>query len=159
MTGAGDSDATLECEILGAAPAWLDDAGRETWEALASDLRRRQMLRDAEAVAFARYCDYVSLWRDLRNRTRDIGATVTSISKHGQLDRISPAFKAMLAIEAALVALEDRYGLTPAARLRIVKDLAAANGSLPFDAQPQPKPEEKKAASPIGLLRVVNGGS
>ncbi|MDY6960323.1 MAG: phage terminase small subunit P27 family [Pseudomonadota bacterium] len=144
-----DTDATpIDGEILGSAPAWLDDAGRETWEALTADLRNRNMLRDAETVAFARYCDYVSLWRDLRGKVREIGATVTSISKHGQLDRVSPQLKAMLAIEGALVALEDRYGMTPAARYRIMTMKANVQGDLPLSGGRGEAPQKPQGPSP-----------
>ena len=148
MTAAADP---ADTELLGAAPSWLDAAGRETWDALAADLRDRQLLRDAETVAFARYCDYVSLWRGIRDQVRSVGATVTSVSKHGQLDRVSPAFKAMLAIEAALIALEDRYGLTPQARGRIMA-LRASQGSLLLD-NPATPPRDQ---APAGDGKVID---
>lgn len=152
------SDA-LDGEIVDAAPAWLNDGGRAVWQTLYPTLRRTNFIKSQDFLALARYCDHFARWLKLREKVDAQGETYETESKHGKLQRINPDLNAMLRIEGSMLALEDRFGLAPATRLKILKDLAAANGSLPFDDLPeQRKPaaaQQQRTASPIGLLRVV----
>lgn len=152
-----------------APPAWLDAAARRIWTTLAADLVRLNFLRGSDVQAFARYCHHMAGWVKARKTVQKEGefydATATSGEK---LKRLHPAAKAAELHEKHLVELEDRFGLTPLARQRILRDQAALPaGSLPFDRQPtEPKPaddsnpvkpEPAPVGSPVSLLSRPHG--
>lgn len=130
----------LEGQIAGAAPDWLDDIGRLVWSDIGGDLRKRNFLRAGDEMAFARYCDHAARWLRLREKVNAANETYETESRHGKLQRINPDFKAMLYIEDKMVALEDRFGLSPAARYRILTLRSNTQGELPLTPN---KPAEK----------------
>ncbi|MEQ8251566.1 MAG: phage terminase small subunit P27 family [Oceanibaculum nanhaiense] len=142
------------------APKELTKAAKEIWDRTAAPLARINFLRETDRAAFARYCHHLAEWWVLTRQLRKDGLTYVTTSNHGTMKRLNPDFVARQRIEDRLETLEDRFGLTPAARQQILQRLAAAPppaaGSLFAPAQesggetPAPAPE---TGSPIGLLR------
>lgn len=132
-----------------AVPEWLCASGRTIWTAYMPRLRAMGYVRDTDRLAFARLCDHTARWLRLREKVDAKGESYTTESRHGKMERINPDFAAMLRVEEKLVQLEDRFGLTPAARQQI---LARFNEAPPpgdlFGASAQPAPP----SSPIGML-------
>lgn len=133
-------------------PAKLVGTAVAIWNQLAPDLERMRFLRPTDRMAFARYCDALNRWWQITADLRKEGQTYTSKSAHGDLRRVNPLFLIEERLVRRLEALEDRFGLTPAARQQILVRMAQGNGQLPLSggsAGPEP---ETPAQSPVGLL-------
>lgn len=146
-----------------AAPKDLSAAARKVWNQLAPELSRLKFLRPSDQQAFSRYCEHLAKWWELTKDLRKEGETYGTNSAHGSMLRVNPKFIVRERVEKRLEALEDRFGLSPAARQQILQRLAAINvpltpaGSL-FDRTENtggeaPAPQDAApAGSPIGLL-------
>ena len=139
------------------APAELEQDAQRIWQKLAPELTRLRFLRETDRGAFARYCEHLAKWWQLTKALRTEGETYLAVSEHNPdgLMRVNPKFLIRERIEKRLEALEDRFGLSPAARQQILQRLA---GGLPppppggmFD-QPEPPATPAAPASPVGLL-------
>jgi P27 family predicted phage terminase small subunit len=175
LEAAAESSAPASAQILPAgprAPTWLKaEHGLEIWERLAPTLALAKLLTAADADAFGRYCRNFARWLKLQDELDAGGETYVSVSAHGELKRANPAFVMSERLERMLLAVEDRFGLNPAERQRIMA--ARAQTGVPADLFGAEKPpaggkEEKgrreddpaatpaepaqPIASPIGLL-------
>jgi P27 family predicted phage terminase small subunit len=145
-------------------PAWLKKEGLKVWEKLAPTLRAAKLLTDADAPAFARYCRNTALWLKMRKQMDDEGEHYESESQHGKLKRVHPAFMIADRVERQLLAAEDRFGLNPAERQRIMVaraqtgvtgDLFSADKAgerRPGDPAAEPAQPAKPIESPVGFL-------
>lgn len=130
-------------------PDWLDDQGREIWSLYMPKLRSMGFVKETDRMAFARLCDHTARWMRLRVKVNAKGESYETVSRHGTMNRINPDFAAMLRLEEKLVSLEDRFGLTPAARQQILSrltgpgDIDVTNSGQAADASP---------SSPIGMF-------
>lgn len=151
-------------------PSWLKaDHGLQIWERLSPTLAQAKLLTAADADAFGRYCRNFARWLKLQDEMDTGGETYISESQHGTLKRANPAFIMADRLERMLLALEDRFGLNPAERQRIMA--ARAQSATTGDLFPgvAPKPVDDKArrhgdpaadaapaaepiSSPLGLL-------
>ena len=147
-------DAVLP-EISKDAPDWLSDEGQKVWQALAPDLKQLRFLRSTDQTAFARYCDYFARWLKLRDAVDEDGESYITESRHGTMQRANPDFVLMLRVEDKLQDLEDRFGLTPAARQKLMQQMAAGSGELPLGGT-APVPAENEDM-PLGLLQHAAG--
>lgn len=147
-----------------APPPQLSEPARQVWQALAPELARLKLLRTTDGQAFARYCDTLARYWEVTRELDKLGDTYVSKSQHGTLHRLRPQFIVQDRLARRLIDLEDRFGLSPAARQRILLQLAAATvqPNLPFGGK-QPvgaadelpgaeEPASQPASSPIGLL-------
>lgn len=148
-------------------PSYLDAEAKRIWNRLVPDLQRLNFMRSSDSDALARYCDHVSGWARARKTIRREGEFYDATSVTGEaLKRLHPAVKVAEIHEKHLVELEDRFGLSPLARQRILRDQAALPpGMLPLGAPADSSPAQAKrdpadpvtpepppAASPVGLL-------
>jgi len=162
----GDTDAPAAVAHAAARvmpPDWLKAEGLKVWERLAPRLVALKLLSQADATTFARYCRNFARWLKMQKLVDKEGETYESVSAHGNLKRVNPAFLIADRIEKSLFAFEDRFGLNPAERQRIFAQRAAAGaqGSM-FDAPPtqphqngtEPTAEQKEsqAKSAVGFL-------
>jgi P27 family predicted phage terminase small subunit len=138
------------------APEWLDDMGRAVWTAHLARLRSIGFVKSTDLLTFARYCDHTSRWLRIRDRVNARGESYTTESKHGSMDRINPDFAAMLRLESLMVQMEDRFGLSPAARQQILARLTDPGTSpdLSFSGfgAPAGRTQSADAPSPLGLF-------
>ncbi len=142
------------------APSWLPEEAKRIWNQLAPELERAQLLKRPDALTFARYCKNFSLWLAAAEKLETEELVVTTSSEHVTMDRINKNLQVMLLIEKRLEALEDRFGLNPAERQKIMLQRAQGaglgTGELPFDqpANPVRASLAKPAApsSPVGFL-------
>lgn len=136
--------------IDGSAPERLDAIARDIWLSLMPRLKSLGYVRATDAFTLERYCGYASMWLGLKIKVTEIGVSYETESKHGKMQRINPDFAALLRVEDKMQALEDRFGLTPAARQQIlarVTDPGDLQLSLPGSAAHQ-----DSTSSPIGLF-------
>lgn len=148
----GEGEISLPPESQSVHP-YLSNRARAIWERLAPQLRAMKMLRETDVEGVARYCEYLNRWWVLERRLRRKSITYETVSAHGKLRRMDPDFLAQGMIEKRLVALEDRYGLSPRARQEILRALAAAPLGLPLgEKSREGEAPSAPADSPVGLL-------
>jgi P27 family predicted phage terminase small subunit len=149
------------------APQWLASKPEALaiWNAYTPRLRFLSFMRDTDVQAFARLCDHTARWLALRAKVDEKGESYVTESKHGTMERLNPSFVAMLRVEDKITALEDRFGLTPAARQQLLRAMRDGDGDAPpdlFGATPDAAQTKRPEApsSPIGLMapRAPSGG-
>lgn len=171
--GASAAKATPEPKSsAGKMPAWLNTQRRvqsaaakkaakltgEVWSFLQPELSRLNLLKATDDPALARFCRYMAEWILYTEVIDQEGAYYTTKSPHVEdLRRPHPAFNARKIVEGALKDLGSELGLSPAARQRLMLQLAG--GAFGNDAPRQAVPGElpmqaptSQAPSPIGML-------
>lgn len=148
-------------ELDDGAPQHLSKDARALWSKLAPELVRLRFVRHTDHPSLERYCealaDYWKIQRKLRGKER----TYWTDTLHGKMKRVDPLFLVMQRVEDKLFAYEDRIGLNPQARQRILLGMAAGQGMLPLNNPTQNQTDGEKdqpgtsptgADSPIGFL-------
>lgn len=152
----GEKDAAPK--LASKAPSELCVEARRVWDQLSPDLSRMKFLRETDRNAFARYCEHLAAWWRLTNDLRVNGEIYVSKSEHNPegLERVRPNFLIRERIEKRLELLEDRFGLSPAARQQILYRMAAGLPAVPPQGDlPVGEPARQSRApeaSPVGLL-------
>lgn len=145
------------------APRELAKDARAIWTRMAPELTRLKFLRETDLSAFARYCEHLARWWSLTKDLRKEGETYETNSAHGNMLRVNPKFMVRERIEKRLEPLEDRFGLTPGARMQIMQRLAAAPPALPagglFGETGDDKGDGKTPTPPVGPLGLLNRGT
>lgn len=140
-----------------ASPEWLDEMGRSIWLLYMPRLRSMGYVKDTDRLAFARLCDHTARWLRLREKVNVKGESYTTESRHGKMERINPDFAAMLRVEEKMVQLEDRFGLTPAARQQILARLTEPTPTpdLFGSGEHAQQAQSSSPGSPIGMFAPV----
>lgn len=137
-------------------PAELSAAAKKLWNKHAPDLQRLNFLQASDVPAFARYCETLALfWKACRALGRK-SPVYKVVSPQGTYQRLNPWFAIMDRTNRTLIALEDRFGISPAARQTITYRLAqgAGAGAGAGSQQELLLPGENGAESdnPVGFL-------
>ena len=101
-----------------AVPMWLSHAAKAVWAELVPDMPPDVLAR-ADANALARYCDATARWRAAAADLDQHGETFTVTSRNGTYIRPRPQVAMYHKLGAALVKLEQEFGLTPSSRGRV----------------------------------------
>lgn len=134
----------------------LTSAALALWPRLTEALDAQGLMNRLDANALGRYCQYLADWA---GHNADLSAhgiyqDVPLTGRDDTMQRFRPSYKARKDCETALKDLEDRFGLTPLARLRIQVQQAnnriAPGGDL-FNPAAAPGPAQD-TASPVGFL-------
>lgn len=118
---------TVLRQIVLARPSWLTDKlAQRVWSQLHAHL---PFLRDSDVNAFGRYCQYLADWVVANKAIAKDKMVYETSSAHveGML-RINPWFTVRSRLEDDLVKLEEKIGMTPIDRQRIIVGLAAGAG-------------------------------
>lgn len=146
-----DAVQVAEAVLIGGTtpPAWLTGKGLDIWNDRAALLASARLLTEADVLAFARYCRNFARWLANVDILDKEGETYESESAHGKLKRAHPAFLIADRLERQLLAAEDRFGLNPSERQRIMASRmnTGASGDLFGGAAPT-KREDDPAARP-----------
>lgn len=145
------------------APDWLKDEALVEWRRLAPTLQAAKLLTVTDVTAIARYCRNLARWLKMQHALDDGGEIYTVTTASGTVHRPRPEFLIADRLERQLLATEDRFGLNPAERQRIMAARAQTGVSGDLFAQPAEAKREgdiaasaaKPAApiaSPIGML-------
>jgi P27 family predicted phage terminase small subunit len=146
-------EAAVETKLR--APAWLKGEGLEVWDRWAPRLRKARLLGVTDELAFARYCRNFAKWQQIRSRLDRRGYSyLAETVGGGKLRRIDPEFMVADRLERQLMAAEDRFGMNPAERQRIMAARANAPAGDLFGDEParrdeDPAAEPAQAAEPI----------
>lgn len=139
----------------GKAPAWLTGDGLKIWNQLGPKLRAARLLAATDEPAFARYCRNFGDWLKLRKALDKRGFSYDADTTHGgKLRRADPDFLIADRLERQLLATEDRFGLNPAERQRIIAARAQTPAGDLFQDEPGSRPADPatpaaQAAAPI----------
>lgn len=174
----GESSGSAAAIAAGDPPKWLKKDALRIWHDLAPTLRLAKLLTAADQLTFARYCRNFADWLAARKQLDRDGMTYEAESYAGgaaaegdeakapqrvtKLRRLDPLFIVADRLERMLLAAEDRFGLNPAERQRIMVarsqtgvtgDLFTGIGDRRADdpAAPPAEPAQPIAA-PIGFL-------
>lgn len=123
------------------APAQLTDAQKQIWKRLTAELDSMGVLTKVDGWQLERYCVFLDRWRQCERFIAEKGLTYTLMAEAagdaddpepppqfvGQLTdgryvvgfKTYPQVKHSLDLHKALKEIEDRFGLTPAARSRL----------------------------------------
>ena len=174
--------ATVEPKSSGSRlPGWLDTQKRirkvaaeraskltgEIWGYLQPELSRMNLVKATDDIVLGRFCRYMAEWIEYTHVLDQEGTFYITSSPHvGELRRPHPAFKQRKDIEQHLTNLGDVLGLSPAARQRLMLQLANNNGLQPHSGDQASRTEggdqlpglSVPAVSPIGVLgsRTIN---
>jgi P27 family predicted phage terminase small subunit len=108
----------------------MSAAAREVWDRLAGDLMSKGVLDGWSADSFARYCWLQATSERLRADLDREGYVVAG-ARGGEPVK-SKLWTLLRQVDAELVQLEGRFGLTPADRSRVtIEEDAAATGRDP----------------------------
>lgn len=146
-------------------PDWLKKDGLKVWDRLAPTLRAAKLLSEVDVQTFGRYCRNFARWLKMQTAIDKEGEAYESESQWGKLKRVNPSFLIADRIERQLLAAEDRFGLNPAERQRIMaaRSQTGVTGDLfgssdkAKDRRPDDPAAKATAAaepieSPVGLL-------
>lgn len=148
----------------GDAPKWLTGEGLKIFQRMAPTLRGMKLLTETDVPAFARYCKHYSRWLDMQKRLDKDGEFYEIETASGKVRRADPAFTMADRLDRMMLAFEDRFGLNPAERQRIMAARAntGATGDMfgnankedrrPDDAAAAASPPAEPIEGPIGLL-------
>ncbi|HYI31407.1 MAG TPA: P27 family phage terminase small subunit [Bradyrhizobium sp.] len=111
-----------------ARPSWLTDkVAIAVWAKLQDGEGAIHFLRASDVHMFGRYCVYMANWIEANREIKKSGGAVyETTSAHVDMKRINPWFVVRSRLEDDLVKHEEKLGLTPLDRQRIVVQLAAA---------------------------------
>lgn len=111
-----------------ARPSWLTDAlAKRVWDQLSGTL---QFLKPSDVQVFGRYCIYLANWVEADREIAKTGGSVyeTSSAHVENMMRINPWFTVRSRLEDDLIKIEEKIGLTPLDRMKIMTGLATAAG-------------------------------
>lgn len=149
-------------------PKWLKGEAKRIFERRAPVLRAAKLLAEADVDAFARYCKHFERWIGYQKRLDKEGDIYEIKTASGKVRRADPAFTMADRLDRMMLAFEDRFGLNPAERQRIM--IARANTGVSGDlfgtpaapaAPPTKRPDDPAAEatqpaepseSPVGFL-------
>ncbi len=123
-------------------PEWLTVEERGIWDHIVQTLSDMGVISAADAGALARYCHALSEWivitAELRGKPR--------LMQRGEITPyLHPLFKMKGDLAKEIQSLEDRFGMTPSARV----SLNVTAMFKPGYKAPEPEPL-KKPSAPIG---------
>lgn len=98
-------------------PDWLDETAKAEWQHTVGVLRDMGLLSSADQTAIACYCEAWSRYRQAAENVQKYGAVILSPEK--KFPMVSPYHSIMRTAMKDLLALSDRFGLTPSARARL----------------------------------------
>jgi P27 family predicted phage terminase small subunit len=149
----------------GDAPVWLRGEGLKIFQRMAPALRGMKLLTETDVPAFSRYCTHYARWLDLQARMKKGGDIYEIETASGKVLRAHPAFTMADRLDRMMLAFEDRFGLNPAERQRIMAARAntGATGDMfgnasgkedrrSDDAAAAAAPAAEPIEGPIGLL-------
>lgn len=87
------------------APSWLPEAAQDEWRRCAPELHRTKLLKPLNEMAFAIYCMNAAIVQFCAEKLKKLeDDTYETKSRHGDLRRISPDFKAMREVQKDMIA-------------------------------------------------------
>lgn len=106
-------------------PKWLDKEAKREWKRLASKLELMGVLTEVDMAAFAGYCQSYARWKENEEFISKNGSLVRTPSGYWQqVPQVSIAQQYL----KQMGRYAEQFGLTPAARSRIISDTVKSSG-------------------------------
>jgi P27 family predicted phage terminase small subunit len=143
-------------------PDWIvGTSARAVWKRIVPELQRLNIMNESFRDPVGRYCLHFADWIRLSKEIARDGTTmmVKMTNSEERMPRVNPAIRVRDTLERSLIDIEDRFGLSPLARFRIVSHQAANPQRDLFGREPAPAPDADQppmpppSASPVGVLR------
>ena len=100
-------------------PKWLDPEAKKEWKRLSKKMEQIGILTEIDMAAFAGYCQAYARWKAAEEFISKHGSIVKTPSGYWQqVPQVSIAQQYMKAMQK----FAEQFGLTPAARSRIVAE-------------------------------------
>ncbi len=100
-----------------ACPKWLEPEAKKEWRRLAKKMEAMGVLTEVDMAAFAGYCQSYARWKEAEERITDRGLVIRTPSGYPQqVPYISIAQQYLRLMNQ----FAEQFGLTPAARSRII---------------------------------------
>ena len=136
-------------------------SARAVWNRIVPELQRLNIMNESFRDPVGRYCLHFADWIRLSKEIARDGTTmmVKMTNSEERMPRVNPAIRVRDTLERSLIDIEDRFGLSPLARFRIVSHQAANPQRDLFGRDPAPSPVADAPAmpppstSPVGVLR------
>lgn len=158
-------DAVEAAPMPDGTPGHLSENARKFWARVAPELLRINFVRVTDRPSLERYCETLAKYWEIQLKLRGRDLVYWTESLHGKMKRIEPMFLLLQRVETMLFNYEDRLGLNPAARQRILLGMAGVQGNLNFLNQPDAKKRDgdgeqqqpgggagERIGSPVGML-------
>ena len=98
-------------------PKWLETEAKKEWRRLAKKMEAMGILTEVDMAAFAGYCQSYARWKEAEERITDRGLVIRTPSGYPQqVPYISIAQQYLRLMNQ----FAEQFGLTPAARSRII---------------------------------------
>lgn len=106
-------------------PRWLNADERKVWKAVVPILVELNVITEIDGQVLARYCTNYVQWKRCRQHLEKYGYNYPTKDKAGNVTSFQqfPEVAIMARADARLLKVEQEFGLTPAARARIVVDV------------------------------------
>ncbi len=138
------------------APSWLTPEELEIWKRLAPTLRDMAIISVADADSLGRYCHALAEWVAVTTELRGKPRLVKPESAPAYQN---PLLKVRADLAKEIQSLEDRFGLTPAARMTLnVSAMFRPGYKAPRESDKKPD-VPKGPREPIGGERFFKGGA
>ena len=106
-------------------PKWLEPEAKKEWRRLAKKMELMGVLTEVDMAAFAGYCQAYARWKEAEEFITQHGTIVKTPSGYWQtVPQVSIAQTYLKVMNR----LAEQFGLTPAARSRIVADSTVGSG-------------------------------
>lgn len=143
--------------VVGGAPAipkWLTEPERAIWDAIAPTLLDMGVLSEADGQALGRYCNVVAEWIVVTEKLRTLPVLVKQTGSDAPY--LNPYIKLKAELAREMQALEDRFGMTPSARMSLNVTAMFRPG---YQKPAEPTPDApKNPSAPIGGERFFRSG-
>lgn len=138
----------------------LNTEASALFEYVSSALKRMNFVRQSDDPLLRRYCDLTARFWRLSQKVDALGGETyeCETTVGGKMERIRPHFLAMMMLSKRLETMEDRLGLSPAARQQyLLKVFAAGQQPTLPGAEPElPTLDDAGVAPPVPDL--LSGG-
>ncbi len=110
-------------------PAALSPGAVTVWDEVVPQLDAAGMVAAIDGRPFARYCELFTVWDDLLAFLKKSGHAHPVKNSRGDVVGVRPYPQLRLALQVSehLLRLEDRFGMTPAARARLIVEPPMVN--------------------------------
>lgn len=126
-----------------APPASLKDPqALAYWNTLVPSLAAAKLMTPLDISAFSRYCQSRARWDKMQALLDDDGVFYSVTTASGVVHRAHPASLLSKMLDSQLQALEDRFGLNPSERQKIMANRAQTGVTGDLFAPPAPRRED-----------------
>jgi P27 family predicted phage terminase small subunit len=133
-----------------APPKKMSARQKALWEQFAPELAAMRILRGTDVAAFRRYVVFLDKWEEAEKMLKTAQLVTVTSSEHVQnFERRGQWLMVAIMLDKRLSEIEDRFGMNPAARQRLMLQMAQGQTGLPLE-QPRAKVDAPGGAADAG---------